>query len=134
MNLNISFDTLYSGTIGACLQALTYRVPAIAFSTESEFFDVIDEHFDLAMEYILKNNMLSTEYLINVNYPVSSTIKGIKETKVFYRKENAYYVKQPDGTFLALRDIKDKECTDEQTDTYAVYHSYISISRLNKIL
>src|SRR5574344_571157 len=31
--LNISYDILYSGTIGACQQSLIYGIPTIAFST-----------------------------------------------------------------------------------------------------
>lgn len=132
--LNIAFDILYSGTIGACLQALTYRVPTIAFSTQPGYYDVVEKHFDEVMDYVIKHNMLSKGHVINVNFPVNNIVKGIKETHVHYREENAYYVKAEEGKFLALRDVKDNECCDENSDAYAVYNSYISITKLNKML
>ena len=38
--LNISYDTMYSGTIGACLEAMIFQKPAIAFSSNN--MDVVD--------------------------------------------------------------------------------------------
>ena len=57
---NISYDTMYSGTIGACLQALTYRLPAIAVSCEGNF-EILESNFEKVMDYILNHNLLSTE-------------------------------------------------------------------------
>lgn len=131
--LNISFDTLYSGTIGACLEALTYRVPAIAFSTNEGHYDLIEKYFDEVMNYIKVNNLISKEHLLNVNFPINDDCKGIKMTNVFYREENTYYKKTGDNLYYALRDIKDHECKDVDTDAYAVHNSFISISKLKKI-
>jgi len=130
--LNVSFDTLYSGTIGACLEALTYRVPAIAFSTNIGNFDVASKNIEVVLDYVLDNKLLSKEYLLNVNFPNGNDVKGIKMTKLHYRKENTYYVKTEDGLYYALRDIKDEKCKDKETDCYCVNHSYISITKLNK--
>ena len=132
--LNISVDILYSGTIGACLQALSYRIPAIAFSTNVGHFAIVEKHFDEVMNHIIENKLISTEYLLNVNFPLSDTIKGIKMTNIHYRNENAYYIKTEEGKFLALRDVKDSDCKNEDTDAYAVHHSLVSITKLNKML
>lgn len=130
---NISYDTMYSGTIGACLQALTYRVPAIAFSCEHNF-DLVEKYFREVMEYIKEKSLLSTEYLLNVNFPLGEEVKGIKETHIFYRKEVTYYEPREGNTYQALRKLKDEECLDESSDVYAVHHGYISISKLGKTL
>lgn len=130
---NISYDTMYSGTIGACLQALTYRVPAIAFSCEHNF-DLVEKYFKEVMEYIKEKSLLSTEYLLNVNFPLKEEVKGIKETHIFYRKEVTYYEPREGNTYQALRKLKDEECLDESSDVYAVHHGYISISKLGKTL
>lgn len=130
---NISYDTMYSGTIGACLQALTYRIPAIAFSCEHNF-DLVEKYFEKVMEYINKKSLLSTEYLLNVNFPLIEEVKGIKETHIFYRKEVTYYESRGENTYRALRKLKDEECLDESSDVYAVHHGYISISKLGKTL
>lgn len=130
---NISYDTMYSGTIGACLQALIYRIPAIAFSCEHNF-DLVEKYFEKVMEYINKKSLLSTEYLLNVNFPLIEEVKGIKETHIFYRKEVTYYESRGENTYQALRKLKDEECLDESSDVYAVHHGYISISKLGKTL
>jgi len=130
---NISYDTMYSGTIGACLQALTYRIPAIAVSAEHNF-ELVESYFDEVMSYIKINNLLSNEYLLNINFPFGSEVKGIKNTHIFYRKEVTYYESRGNNKYQALRKLKDEECTDESSDVYAVHHGYISISKLGKTL
>ena len=132
---NVSYDTMYSGTVGACLQALTFEVPAIAISCDNNF-EIIEKYFLETFNYILKKNMLSKEYMINVNFPLGEESKGIKETHIHYRnkEEATFYVKNSDGEYLAMRSIKDNECLDENSDVYAVHHGYISISKLNKTL
>lgn len=130
---NISYDTMYSGTIGACLQALTYRIPAIAVSAEHNF-DLVEKYFDEVMSYIKNHNLLSKEYLLNVNFPLGSEVKGIKDTHIFYRKEVTYYEAKGNNTYQALRILKDEKCDDVNSDVYAVHHGYISISKLGKTL
>ena len=131
--LNISYDTMYSGTIGACLQALTFRVPAIAFSCENNF-DVVEENLDKVMEFINNNKLLSTEYLLNVNFPVTNKVKDIVLTNLYYRKENTYYIHKEDNKYFATRDIEDEKCLDKNTDAYAIYHDRVSITKLSKSL
>ena len=130
---NISYDTMYSGTIGACLQALTYRIPAIAVSAEHNF-DLVEAYFDEVMSYIKTNNLLSTEYLLNVNFPFGDKVVGIKNTHIFYREEVTYYEARENNTYQALRKLADEKCIDEDSDVYAVHHGYISISKLGKTL
>ena len=130
--LNISYDTMYSGTIGACLQALTYRKPAIAISCDNNF-SIIENHFLEVFDYIIKEELLSNEYLLNINFPLGENIKGIKNTHIFYRKETTFYVKNNDG-YQALRQLKDSECKDEDSDVYNVHHGYVSITKLRKTL
>ena len=131
--LNVSYDTMYSGTIGACLQALTYRVPAIAVSCEHNF-EIVEKHLDEVMNYIENMKMLSTEYLLNINFPVGKEAKEIKETHIFYRPETTFYVKDEEGKYKALREIHDDECLDLKSDVYAVYHDAISITKIKKTL
>ena len=131
--LNVSYDTMYSGTIGACLQALTYRVPAIAVSCEHNF-EIVEKHLDEVMNYIENMKMLSTEYLLNINFPIGKEAKEIKETHIFYRPETTFYVKDEEGKYKALREIHDDECLDLKSDVYAVYHDAISITKIKRTL
>ena len=129
--LNVSYDTMYSGTIGACLQALTFRVPAIAISCENNF-DIVKENLDKVLQYIENNKILSTEYLLNINFPIGEKVDNIKLTHIYYRKENTFYVHNGNDMYRALRNINDKDCVDVDSDVYAVYHNIISITKISK--
>ena len=124
---------MYSGTVGACLQALTYRIPAIAFSCDSNF-EVMEEQLENVFQYIDENKLLSSEYLLNINFPVDNDVKGICLTNIYYRKENTYYVKTDENMYYALRDLDDRNCQQKDSDAYAVYHNLISITKIRKKL
>lgn len=128
---NISYDVIYSGTVGACLESLTYRVPAIAISADGNF-DIVDRYFDVVMDFVLMNNLLNEEYLLNINFPHGEEVKDIKLTSLYYRKENTYFVKSYEDHYLALRNIDDENCIDVDSDVYSVYHNVVSITKLNK--
>ena len=128
---NISYDIMYSGTIGACLQALTYRKEAMAISCQGNF-DIVDKYFDDVMNYIKENKLLSKEYALNINFPLGKNVDEIVETGIYYRKEATFYIKQMPDFYIADRCIKDEECVEKDTDVYAVYHNQISITKLNK--
>ena len=130
---NISYDTMYSGTIGACLQALTYKIPAMAVSCEHNF-DIVTEHFDEVWTYIHNMKLLSAEYLLNVNFPLDGEYNGIRETNIYYRNEATYYEKVKGDLYQAKRILKDENCNDIKSDVFAVNHGYISISKLKKTL
>ena len=130
---NISYDTMYSGTIGACLQALTYRIPAVAFSCEHNF-ELVEKHFDDVMQHILNLKLLSPEHLLNVNFPLGEEVKGIMETNIYYRPQATYYEKVGEDKYQALRKLDDEHCNDIKSDVFAVNHGYVSISKLNKKL
>ena len=130
---NLSYDTMYSGTIGACLQALTYQIPAIAISCEHNF-DLVEKYFKEVMTHILNLKLLSPEYLLNVNFPLGDEVKGILDTHLYYRDIVTYYEEVKPGYYQALRKLDDEHCIDPKSDVYAVNHGYISVSKLNKKL
>ena len=129
---NISYDVMYSGTVGACLQALTHKKPAIAFSTP-EGFSIVNKYFDRIFKYVLDNRLLSTEYLLNINFPLGEEVDNVELTHIFYRPEATFYIKQSENHYLAWREIHDEKCDDIGSDVYAVYHHNVSISKINKI-
>lgn len=131
---NICVDVLYSGTVGACLQALSYRIPAIAVSAFEDNFLPVENHFDEVIEYIFKEKLLSKEYILNVNFPQNNEFNGIKMTHYHYRKETTYYVSLGNDKYLAKRDVKDHICEDKDSDAYAVHHGFVSINKLNKMI
>ena len=133
--LNISYDTMYSGTVGAALQSLTYEIPSIAVSCMNNF-DVVKKHFLEVLNYIIENKLLSKEYMLNVNFPLGDVVEGIRHTHIHYRskKEATYYIKNTNGLFFATRDTIDEQCDDKDSDVYAIHHHLVSITKINKAL
>ena len=73
-------DVLYSGTIGAAMEALVQRIPAIAFSLkwEADSYELIDQEIDGIIESLLPKK-LPRNQIWNVNFPANQpdTFKGI---------------------------------------------------------
>ena len=93
---NISYDTMYSGTIGAALEALRNHTPSIAVSVEHNF-ELVRNHFKEVFDYIIKEKLLSKEYLLNINFPLGDEVKGMKIATLYYRNDQYYFIKKEDG-------------------------------------
>nr|AHF24790.1 acid phosphatase SurE [uncultured bacterium Contig1758] len=77
---NAGIDILYSGTIGAAMEALVQRIPAIAFSLkwEATGYELVDQELGGIMETLLEKK-LPRNKIWNVNFPANKpdTYKGI---------------------------------------------------------
>ena len=124
---NITLDTMYSGTIGGCTQALFSRVPAIAFSCQFNY-DLVEKHFKEVMDYILEKDLISSEYLLNVNFPVGDKIKGIQITKQHTPKIDYFFDVYDDVVVDRRTDVR--KDAKRGTDVYAIFHDYVSITPL----
>lgn len=130
---NLSYDTMYSGTVGACLQALTYRIPAIAVSCDLNF-ELVEKYFDEVYRHILDNKLLSTDFMLNINFPFGDKVEKIMLTNLYYRSETSYFEKNIDGSYYAKRVLHDEDCPDKESDVYAVHHHFVSITKLARSL
>ena len=126
---NISYDTLYSGTIGACLQASKQKYKAIAFSCPHNF-EIVEKYFDIVMQYILDRNLLSSNFFLNVNFPKGETVDDIKIAKLYYRNDYNYFEKIDDGNYVAKR-TEEANITDPDTDCYMLNNHIVSIQPLS---
>ena len=127
---NLSYDTLYSGTVGAALEALTRQVPSIAFSCNFNF-EIVRNHFDKVLKYILDNDLLSTEYLLNVNFPNGEEVEGIKLSSLYYCKHTPYFTKE-NGKYYVHRHMQVDFSDEPESDCYLVNHGFVSITPLSK--
>ena len=127
---NVSYDINYSGTVGAALEALNHGVKSVAVSCEFNF-GIVEKYFDEVFKYIIDNNLLSNEYLINVNFPLGEEIKGIKLSTLYYCKHKSYFVKEND-TYYVHRDSQEVFDDDKESDCYLIHHGYVSITPLNR--
>lgn len=127
--LNLSVFSIWSGTLGACLEAAYHFLPSIAFSSTSQYPEHTDIYAKRVLDYIFKNNLASKDYILSVNFPYTKVAKGIKistltlnEGKIKFNKgdENLYVNKELSIDF-----------SDKNSDLYHVSHGYISIEPLN---
>ena len=136
LGTNLGTDTLYSGTVGAALDAAVMGFRALALSTNREFmvdgpgadFDVyLQKALDLAMSHhIPKHTML------NVNIP-RSDIKGVKFIQtglVIYRGD--YVPCEHEENAYSLNGERDDEfnLTNEVDDRY-FYENYMTVTPLS---
>jgi len=110
---NLSYDSLYSGTCGACYQALMFKKKSMSFSCKKFKDDSwqIGEDMENVIKYILDNDLLSDKYFLNVNMqePEFKKAKGIKITRLYPR----------------LSAFK-KELIHPAKERYDVYHEYVT--------
>ena len=70
---NLGREIIYSGTVGAALEASVHGVKAIALSTGFTTFDGARRHLDTAWDYIQRNGLLDRAGVWNVNFPEDPT-------------------------------------------------------------
>lgn len=129
---NLSYDTMYSGTVGAALEGLTYGIKSIAFSCEGNF-EIVERYFDEVLEFILNKDLLSDKYLLNVNFPKGDVVEDIKLSSLYYNLEQyEYFFTNEEDGFHAHRRLLTDFSDDKESDCYLVNHSIVSITPLNR--
>ena len=66
---NLGREIIYSGTVGAALEAGMQNVKGVAFSTGFKTFDGARMHLDTAWNYMVQNDLFARSSLWNVNIP-----------------------------------------------------------------
>lgn len=133
---NAGVDLLYSGTVGAAMEALSEGIPAIAFSSENECgYDVVDEYlYSIASE--LMEEKLPANEIWNVNFPCCplSEFKGIlrdrKPAQTQFYLDHYEKKEQPDGSIILSGAGVPITEGEEGTDIEAVLAGYISIGKV----
>ena len=133
---NAGQDILYSGTVGAAVEALSNGIPASAFSNEAnDIYDVVEKYL-LLIAKDLSGRSLPSDTLWNVNFPGCSLedYPGILENRIpadtqFY--QDYYEVKeQSENGFLLEAGGNPIKEAQEGTDIRAVMDRYISIGTI----
>ena len=133
---NSAISILYSGTMGAAIEASFYTVPSLGFS-------LLDHHadadFSSAVEYArliidkVMNGDIAMPLCLNVNIPAvpKDKIKGIKvcrQNQGFWREE---FVSRQDPRgkdyFWLTGDFYNTEPDATDTDEWALANNYVSI-------
>lgn len=124
---NISFDTMYSGTLGAANEALNLGKKVIAISANTSLKNV-SESLEIIWNYLNEKDIISNQYILNINIPATDKIKGVKITTLANAIEKPYYLEK-NGEFYRHREIEYQ--FDSNSDYQALKDGYISITPLN---
>ena len=100
-----------------------------------EYFDLLDDLLPFTLDFIFKNNLLSSTYFLNVNFPINFNKKQFKITKVKDIIKESYYPLDNtlNNTYIIARKSID-EYIDGDVDFVAVKNGYISITPLSQSL
>ncbi len=133
---NLGTDTLYSGTVGAAMEAAVYGVRAIAVSNyafEPTNFDMCIYGLERAMELMEKHRELM---LLNVNAPDGDRkeCKGVKLTPLGFHKYPMEYDIMPNQNgeemFYSRFGIVYMSQENDDVDDRWVQKGYVSITPL----
>ena len=122
---NLAQDTLYSGTLGAALEANINHIPSIAFSCFDNY-SLVEKHFDDVLRFIDEHHLLDKVCTINVNFPRGNEVKGILLTRLASREDIYHPLIEKDAIRFS-RDIG-VNTRSLKYDQFAIEEGYISIS------
>ncbi|MGS0972633.1 MAG: 5'/3'-nucleotidase SurE [Candidatus Izemoplasmataceae bacterium] len=129
---NLGFDTKYSGTVGACLQAQYFGFNTVAFSSDRKGFRMVESEFEKTFEYIINKKMYSGKYTLNVNFPREKFEKsnGLLDNVEVFHHEYEYKPELIDGHYYPNRRIVINKELPEKTDAYGFHNGYTTISKI----
>ena len=137
---NVGTEILYSGTVGAAMDALIYDVPAIAYSVDMNYeFSAIRHFFKSLTEEVLSRNLPRGE-IWNINVPGVDwkEISGIRyerfpASKPYYHD---YYqiVELENGVTQMDSVFSDTDSAPEGSDIEALIQGCISVGRVRSMV
>ncbi len=138
---NLGYDTLYSGTVAAAIEAYVHDVPAVAVSLATKnngkaHFDTAAQVLHQLMDNITKNSVTEA-FLWNVNIPdiPEEKLQGVKIAHLdhhCYHQHKLTTLKTPrnETVYWMNPELYDKK-GKKGTDLWTVNHDYVSITELN---
>lgn len=137
---NIGYEILYSGTVGAAMEALVHGVPAIAYSQDDTAdYAVVEKYFGELTDILLKQK-IGTGQIWNVNFP-NCTVEEVKGTlydripaKLEFYHDRFELEKLDENMYMANSIHKKKNAAPKGTDAEALLEKYISVTKLNSIV
>lgn len=131
--LNNAINVLYSGTMSAAVEGAIERIPSIGFSLDDYTWDADFSHCAKYIKQIalqVLQNGLQEGTLLNVNFPNTEHIKGVK----ICRQANAKWAEEFDERldpykrkYYWLSGVFQNNDMGEDTDVWALEHNYVSI-------
>lgn len=133
---NVGYDILYSGTVGAAMEALVNGIPAMAFSNDTnEDCRVSDRYLIPIVKSLLKKD-IAPHAIWNVNFPAGDPekVRGILEDR-FTASMSAYRTlyhagKEQEGRVELEIGNERQKGPEEGSDMAAVFAGYISVGKV----
>ena len=128
---NLGADIVYSGTVGAIMEAARVNMKSIALSTDFGSFDAALAELDAIYAYIQKHRLLEQTDLLNINIPGKKSL-GIRITRqggIFYSDR---FVSRGEDLYIQVGQPAPVD-RDPSTDIYAVTNGYISVTPLTVV-
>ena len=133
---NSAVNVLYSGTMGAAIEASFYDIPAVGLSvldhSENADFEAAVEYGAKIVERVLEQQM-PMPLCLNVNVPAipKAEIKGVKvcrQTRGYWR-EDFFRHEDPRGReyFWLTGAFENKEPQAQDSDEWALNNGYVSV-------
>lgn len=131
--LNNAINVLYSGTMSAAVEGAIESIPSIGFSLDDYGLNADFSHclkYVKAIALQVLQNGLPVATLLNVNFPNTHNIKGIK----ICRQANAKWAEEFDERldpykrhYYWLTGVLENNDKGEDTDIWALEHNYASV-------
>ncbi|MDB5136529.1 MAG: surE [Mucilaginibacter sp.] len=131
--LNNSINILYSGTMSAAVEGAIESIPSIGFSLDDY---TLQANFSHCLKYVKEialqvlQNGLPASTLLNVNFPNTQHIKGVK----ICRQANAKWAEEFDERmdphkrpYYWLTGVFQLNDMGEDTDVWALDNNYVSV-------
>jgi len=137
---NAGLDISYSGTVGAAMEALLNKIPAIAFSSELEGdYKITDQYLFQVISELLKEPIAKNE-IWNVNIPCGEIkeCKGVLKERIPAQEQ--FYADNYEKTDLTINSFALTACgipaedAKDGTDMRAVLDGYISIGKIRNTI
>lgn len=133
---NSAVSVLYSGTVGAAIEASFYRKPSVGLSLldhngNADFSVAVEYSVDIVKSVL--NSNIELPLCLNVNIPAvaKDEIKGIKVCRQTrgYWKEKFVEREDPRGDkyYWLTGDFFNEEPDNEETDEWALKNNYVSV-------
>jgi 5'-nucleotidase len=131
---NAAINVIYSGTMSAAIEGGIEGVPSVGFSlcdlSADADFEPCKAHIKKIVLSVLENGMPENTVL-NVNFPKTNNIKGIKicqQAKAFW-EEKFEKRTNPFGKdyYWLTGEFVNKEPNNEETDEWALANNYTSV-------
>jgi len=131
---NIGIDTIYSGTVGAAVNAKYYGLNAVALSADPNDFQLVEHNLKNVMEYLVKNKLYEGDFVLNLNFPNNSyeEIIDYQDTTVYGIQYDLdkNVLKSNNHFKLSLGRKQPLSSLPKDSDLYAVKSGNLSISKI----